>query len=294
MSALVSYEPSVHECADLFTRVSTNGKAAPEEYVSTFTMPRVSDSREKNNESLAELQSSNRAQCFLFKFFKKHEENPGKFHMGFIQLGCDTSVFAGSDATAISLSSIFYHLLQNPKVVEKLREELAHAEENGSLSERPTFKEAQDLEYLQAIIKEASRLHPATGLPLERLVPEGGTTIAGQFFPAGTTVGVNTWVEHRDPRTWGPDAEQFRPERWLISDESPLAMMNRHWIPLGAGSRLHIGKNILLLEVIKLAPRITRDFDWELHGHNKTHNFWFVKPERLDFTVSSRNIRVVL
>ncbi|KAK6080408.1 cytochrome P450 oxidoreductase [Seiridium cupressi] len=152
--------------------------------------------------------------------------------MGFIQLGCDTNVFAGSDATAISLSSIFCHLLQNPKLLGKLREELAHAEENGSLSEQPTFKEAQDLEYLQAIIKEASRLHPATGLPLERLVPEGGATIAGQFFPAGTTVGVNTWVEHRDPRTWGPDAEQFRPERWLISDESPHAMMNRHWIPV--------------------------------------------------------------
>lgn len=45
------------------------------------------------------------------------------------------------------------------------------------------FKEAQNLPYLQAVIKEALRLHPASGLPLGRVVPKGGAEIAGHYFP---------------------------------------------------------------------------------------------------------------
>jgi cytochrome P450 len=45
------------------------------------------------------------------------------------------------------------------------------------------FKEAQNLPYLQAVIKEALRLHPASGLPLGRVVPKGGAEIAGYYFP---------------------------------------------------------------------------------------------------------------
>jgi hypothetical protein len=41
--------------------------------------------------------------------------------------------------------------------------------------------------YLQAVMKEALRMHPATGLPLERVVPAGGATICDQFFPEGVS-----------------------------------------------------------------------------------------------------------
>lgn len=48
--------------------------------------------------------------------------------------------------------------------------------------------------YLDAVVKEALRLHAAVGLPLWRAVPEGGAEIAGQYLPAGTKVGTNAWV----------------------------------------------------------------------------------------------------
>lgn len=48
------------------------------------------------------------------------------------------------------------------------------------------------MEYLQASIKEALRLHPATGLPLARVVPEGGATLSGTYFPAGVSY---SWLE---------------------------------------------------------------------------------------------------
>jgi cytochrome P450 len=39
--------------------------------------------------------------------------------------------------------------------------------------------------YLQAVMKEALRVHPATGYPMFRVVPQGGEVLAGQFFPEG-------------------------------------------------------------------------------------------------------------
>jgi cytochrome P450 len=41
--------------------------------------------------------------------------------------------------------------------------------------------------YLQAVIKEALRMHPATGLPLGRVVPKGGSVIAGKYFAEGVS-----------------------------------------------------------------------------------------------------------
>jgi cytochrome P450 len=64
-----------------------------------------------------------------------------------------------------------------------LRAEIDEQDAAGNLSNPIQFREAQGLPYLQAVIKEALRLHPATGLPLGRVVPKGGAEIAGHFFP---------------------------------------------------------------------------------------------------------------
>jgi cytochrome P450 len=58
---------------------------------------------------------------------------------------------------------------------------------NGDISEGVTFSDTQKMPYLQAVIKEALRLHPAAGLPLQRVVPKGGAHLAGHFFPEGVS-----------------------------------------------------------------------------------------------------------
>lgn len=45
---------------------------------------------------------------------------------------------------------------------------------------------------------KAPRIHPSTGLMLERYVPAGGAVLHGKFIPGGTTIGVNAWVFNRD------------------------------------------------------------------------------------------------
>ena len=73
-------------------------------------------------------------------------------------------------------------------------------------------------------------MHPAVGQLLERVVPDGGATISGVWLPEGTIVGVNPWVPGRDKSTYGEDADEYRPERWLEADDQKLKLMERNFL----------------------------------------------------------------
>ena len=123
-------------------------------------------------------------------------------------------------------------------------------------------------------------MHPAVGLLLERLVPSGGAELNGIWLPGGTIVGMNPWVAARDKSTYGEDAYEFRPERWLEADEQQLKLMERNNMAFGAGTRTCLGKNISQLEMSKLVPQLLRRFDFELAEPEKEwtlHDYWFVR-----------------
>jgi len=141
---------------------------------------------------------------FLSKLLRLHADNPEKVSMTDVFMTCMTNIGAGSDTTGLSLSAVLYYLCKNPDAMRKLREEIDELTEKGEISDPVTFAQAQKMPYLQAVLKEALRMHPATGLPLGRVVPEGGAVIAGKMFPAGVRMvplqqedGANT-----DRRLW--------------------------------------------------------------------------------------------
>ena len=135
--------------------------------------------------------------------------------------------FAGSDSTASTMQSFFYHILSNPTIYAKLTTEIDEAHHSGRLSRVVSWSEAQQLSFFQAALKEAMRMRPAVGLNITRLVPPGGADIDGRHFPGSTRVAVNGWVLHRDRRIFGEDVEVFRPERWLENEEK-AKVMDRH------------------------------------------------------------------
>ncbi|PVI00580.1 cytochrome P450 [Periconia macrospinosa] len=225
------------------------------------------------------------ADDFLAKMFQKHYEDPETFTTERIFMTCLTNIGAGSDTTSISLCAIFWHLLHSHESLVKLRAEIESVGEVGS------YQVALKLPYLQAVIKEALRLHPATGLPLGRVVPKGGSTIAGKYFSEGSVVGVNTWVAHHNTAVFGEDASSFRPERWLESEERAKEM-SKSWLPFGSGSRTCIGKNISLLEISLLIPELVRNFDFELvdkHAPLESENIWFVRQKNVNCRVNMRS-----
>ena len=173
--------------------------------------------------------------------------------------------FAGSETTGISLVAVFYYILKNPRCYHTLIQELEEAIESGTVQNHPSglisWNESQNLPYLDACIKEAFRIHPAAGLPLERVTPPQGADICGRHIPGGTIVGCSAWVIHRRPEIYGDDIDHYRPERWLEADKEKLKEMNANMFQFGAGSRTCIGKNISLLEIYKLVPTFLRRFE---------------------------------
>lgn len=82
--------------------------------------------------------------------------------------------------------------------------------------------------HLTPWLQESSRYHPAvvsTGreainddvLPLSEpvLTRDGKTKVDQIHVPAGTGIELDIYVHNMLPAIWGPDAEVFRPERWL-------------------------------------------------------------------------------
>lgn len=65
------------------------------------------------------------------------------------------------------------------------------------------------------------------GLP--RVAPKGGLKIGEMYFPEGVTLTVSPSVTHLSKNLWGPDAQEFRPERWLEPDANAK---EKYFIPV--------------------------------------------------------------
>ena len=87
------------------------------------------------------------------RFLSAHNEKPESFPMHAVETNLMGNIFAGSDTTGISLAAIVNNLCRNAETVHKLRAEIEHHVSNQQPSDPITFKEAQSMPYLNAVIK---------------------------------------------------------------------------------------------------------------------------------------------
>ena len=103
-----------------------------------------------------------------------------------------------------------------------------------------TMSSIGNLPYMLACLNESLRMYPPLPSGLPRVVPAGGTVLAGKFVPAGTVVSVWQWAINHDPSYW-KDPWDFRPERFLgdvrYANDQLDAMQ-----PFSTGPRNCIGK----------------------------------------------------
>jgi cytochrome P450 len=252
--------------------------------VVTFSLKAINSRSSLKRDGELEKEDLEAGKDMMSKWMAVHHLNPDKMTSTDVMVHLSANVFAGSDTTAIALRAVFYFLLRNPTVMVKVQEEIDNATREGKLSEPISYRESMThLPYLGAVIKETMRLHPSTGLIMERHVPSEGAVICGKSIPAGTVVGINAWVVHRNPEVFeAPDS--FIPERWLESSPEKLKEMEQSFFAFGAGARTCLGKNISLTEMHKMIPELLRKFELKLHIPGKewkTKNVWFVQQEGL-------------
>ncbi len=165
---------------------------------------------------------------------------------------------AGADSTATAIRSTFLHMITNPHVYSKLKAEVLEFERKGLISSPViTDAESKKLPYLQACIKEGLRIWPPlTGL-MTKLAPPEGDTYKGIFIPGGTEMGYSPWGVHHNKKTYGDDADYFRPERWLDAEGEELHLMNRSVeVVFGSGRYGCLGKSVAWIELDKVFVQV--------------------------------------
>ncbi|KAL3691469.1 hypothetical protein R1sor_005120 [Riccia sorocarpa] len=172
-------------------------------------------------------------------------------------------LFAGTDTSADTVEWALSELIRNPRVLQKVQEELDSKVGRERLVEE---SDIPNLPYLQAVVKETFRLH--TVAPL--LVPHESTepcTIGGYEIPAKTRLFVNLHVIHRDPERWEKPLD-FYPERFLKQDKD-VNGTDFDLLPFGTGRRMCPGKNLGLLSVHWILAVLLQACEWALPGEQR-------------------------
>ncbi|XP_017761217.1 PREDICTED: cytochrome P450 4c3-like [Eufriesea mexicana] len=165
----------------------------------------------------------------------------------------NTFMFAGHDTTATSVSWILYALGRHPQYQEKILEEYYRVAGTKELSLEILSK----LTWLEACIKESWRVYPVTPLIARQIYHP--ITILGHEIPIGSTVIINSFLLHRDPRYF-PEPDTYRPERFLPNGPKYPSYA---FVPFSAGSRNCIGWKYATMIVKVLILYILKNFQVE-------------------------------
>ncbi|CAH2105178.1 unnamed protein product [Euphydryas editha] len=140
--------------------------------------------------------------------------------------------------TSVSVSGFALVLLsQHQDVQDKVYEEIQQVFEN---SIRPIcMDDINKFKYLDAVIKETMRVYPTTPL-IMRKCQKDIKLPSGLILKEGTQLVVNIYGLHRNPKYWGPDADKFKPERFLNATPEQLTA----YMPFSSGPRNCAGYRI--------------------------------------------------
>ncbi|KAL3475350.1 n-alkane-inducible cytochrome P450 [Aspergillus californicus] len=178
---------------------------------------------------------------------------------------CLNILLAGRDTTACCLTWTLRLLVQHSTVLAKLRNEIRESIGVGPGAPAPTIPRLKTLPYLSLVLKEVLRLYPS--VPVNSRAAEKTTTLPTGGGPAGTSpilvrkgeaVGYCVYAMHRRKDIYGPDADQFRPERWA---DDALKDVGWGYLPFNGGPRVCLGQDFALLEAGYTIVRLLQTFE---------------------------------
>ncbi|XP_023543941.1 cytochrome P450 81E8-like [Cucurbita pepo subsp. pepo] len=163
---------------------------------------------------------------------------------------------AGTDTSAVTVEWALCHLLNNPEVLKKARDEIDTQIGQERLVEEP---DVSKLPYLQGIISETLRLTPAAPMLLPHYAAND-CTIHGYDVPRDTMLLVNAWAIHRDPNEW-EDPLSFKPERYEKSEVEVHKLLS-----FGVGRRACPGSAMAHRIMGLTLGALIQCFEWERIG----------------------------
>lgn len=174
-----------------------------------------------------------------------------------------TFLAAGHETTASALTWAVYMLCQNPAAQTKLREEIHSHIPSLTTDQKITSEIIDNMPYLHAVCNETLRVWSPVPLTLREAANDA--TILGQFVPRGTKVILAPWAVNYSTELWGPDAAEFKPERWMASGQANAggASSNYAFLTFLHGPRSCIGNKFAVAELACLLAALVGHFEFE-------------------------------
>jgi len=171
---------------------------------------------------------------------------------------------AGMETSSNVLEWAMSELVRHPHAMKRLQEEIESVVgKDGRVNE----SNLGSMVYLKCVVKETLRLYPSLPLGLPHASVEA-VTVGRYYIPKKTMVIMNLWGIGRDPNVWGPDASEFKPERFVEEHGMDLTGVQTDYrmLPFGAGRRGCPGSTMAILTVQFVLSQLVHTFDWRVEG----------------------------
>ncbi|KAF3605445.1 hypothetical protein DY000_02049729 [Brassica cretica] len=211
---------------------------------------------------------SSRYNEVLESFLVEHETKLEKHHQGKdlmdVLLEAKEDENAEYKITRDHIKSLFVwtttRIINNPKVIERLREEMDSVVGKSRLIQETDLP---NLPYLQAVVKEGLRMYPPVPLFGRRL--QEGCKMGGFYVAEKTTLVINGYAIMRDPNYWD-DPDEFKPERFLGEQGDEIREQVLKYLSFGSGRRGCPGSNLAYIFLGTAIGMMIQCFDWRIKG----------------------------
>ncbi|XP_069363029.1 cytochrome P450 4V2-like isoform X2 [Maniola hyperantus] len=170
-----------------------------------------------------------------------------------IRAHVDNMLFGAHDTTASVLMYTMLLVGSYPEVQEKVFIELLNI--FGDDDRDVTKQDLSQLVYLEAVLKETMRIYPLVPFIMRYL--DQDVKLRNCTLSKGRTCFLSAYGVHRHPM-WGPDVEEFRPERWLDSETLPKCPTA--FAGFGMGRRICIGKTYAMMSMKTTLAHVFRRY----------------------------------
>ncbi|RXG53530.1 cytochrome, mitochondrial [Armadillidium vulgare] len=225
-------------------------------------------------EFLSGTPSESTKHSMMYKLYQTGELDVNTIRRIFVEI-----FLASAGSTSNAAVWVLYSLGRNPKVAERVRQEISSV----STEELTLDTFNSKLPYLSGVIRESLRIYPITAF-INRILTRDAE-MCGYHIPAGTFVMASMYTMGRNP-AYFPYPDSFMPERWQPRKKSPegenLIGSRRAYSPFALGGRSCPGKNVALLDLKILVFEALKAYEWTTEEVGMIFNLVTMPSKKVD------------
>ncbi|XP_035687109.1 cytochrome P450 2U1-like [Branchiostoma floridae] len=164
---------------------------------------------------------------------------------------------AGTDTTSTTLRWALLYMILHPDIQEKVQQEIDSVL---GPNQEPSMAHRSQMPYTEATLAEVLRLAPVVPLSVIHST-SNDTTFRSYNIPKNTSVLVNIWSVHHDPKLW-PEPDKFDPTRFL--DDAGKYVKRAEVITFSLGRRVCLGEQLARMELFLIFTALLQRFSFKL------------------------------